>query len=227
MSFKRKSATDQMRKIKDIGDPTEVIHESQSPAATPAPAAVAPVAEVVAPVVISTAVEQPADVEPEAPATPAAPIAPAPKSGLSNVKSERMTLRCQVNFDSIIAESAERYGLTASSFLALSTLYLSQQPEDTANAAQKLLREVEGWSESEGSSPVRQLRQSPRFVADILEQVAELPIFAGNKSQAVKAAAAWIAAMDRAESDKVMFRMRIFDAKNDYALTENARVKRR
>lgn len=226
MAAKIKPAA-QMRKIRDLDEPLEVIHESQGPAAAPAPVAVAPAPEVDAPVVAAPEAVNPADVEPAAPAAPVTAFAPIPQSGLSNVKSKVMTLRCQVNLDSIIAESAERYGLTTSSFLALSTLFLSQQPVETMNAAWKLLREVEGGGYSEGTSPIRQIRQSPRFVAEILEPVAEQPIFAGNKSQAVKAAAAWLSAMDRAESEKVMFSMRIFDAKNDYALTENARVKRK
>lgn len=226
MAAKRKPAA-QMRKIRDLDEPMEVIHESQSPAATPAPVAVAPVPGADAPIVAAPEAENPAGVEPVSPAAPVTAFAPIPQSGLSNVKSKVMTLRCQVNLDSIITESAERYGLTTSSFLALSTLFLSQQPIETVNAAWKLLREVEGGGYSEGTSPIRQIRQSPRFVAEILEPVAEQPIFAGNKSQAVKAAAAWLSAMDRAESEKVMFSMRIFDAKNDYALTENARVKRK
>lgn len=222
MTFKRKSATDQMRKIKDIGDPTAVIHESQSPVAAPAPVAEAPVVEPVA-------APEPAPapvIEANAPAAAPTPIAPVPQSGLSNIKSKVMNLRCQVNLDSIIVESAERYGLTTSSFLALATLYLSQQPEETANAAWRLLREVETGGYAEGTSPLRGFRHSPRFLEEILGPLVSNPIFAKNKSQAVKAAAAWIAAMDRAESDKVFFALRIFDTRNDYALTENARVKR-
>ena len=221
MAAKRKPAA-QMRKIRDLDEPMEVIHESHSPVTPP----VEPTAsEAPAKAVVNQAQEVTGEVE--APAAHQQTVDPLLQDGLSGVKTKVMNIRCQVNLDSIIVESAERYGLTTSSFLALSSLYLSQQPEDTVNTAWKLLRDVESMGSEDGTSPLRGFRHSPRFMAEILEPLTQNPIFAKNKSQAVKAAAAWLSAMDRAESDKVMFSMRIFDAKNDYALTENAHKKRK
>lgn len=224
MAAKRKPAA-QMRKIRDLDEPLEVIHESQGPAATPAPVAAAPVPEADAPIAAAPEAGNPADVEPVAPAEPVTGFAPIPQSGLSNVKSKVKTLRCQSNLDLIISENAAHHGLTTSSFLNMAVLYLHQQEEKTVEAAWKLLREVEaGWSD--GTSPVRQIRQSPRFINEILVPLAGNPIFANNQSQAIKAAAAWISAMSRSDADRVVFSLRVYDGRNGYDLTENARTRR-
>lgn len=221
MSFKRKSATDQMRKIKDLGDPAEVIHESQSPAIIAAP----PLATV-APEEQKPEMVEVVEVEPARPAAPVTVFDPIPQSGLSNVKSKVKTLRCQTTLDQIISENAERHELTTSSFLNLAALHLSQQDEGTVESAWKLLREVEAGWQLDGTSPVRQIRQSPRFIAEVLIPLARNPIFANNQSQAIKAAASWISAMSRSEADRVVLSLRIYDGKNGYGLTENARKKR-
>ncbi|MGM3218200.1 hypothetical protein ACSQ5K_26515 [Pseudomonas sp. PhalM4] len=226
-TFKRRAAKDQVKSIRDLGnDEPSVIHDTPIHVDEPAePATAAPAEEAIALVVaeppVAPLVEQTAAVA----QTAGVPVAPVPQSGLSNVKSKVMNMRCQVNLKLIIAENAELHGLTAASFISLSALWLSQQPEEVANQAWKLLREVETGGYAEGTSPLFGIRHSPRFNEEVLWSLARNPIFAKNKSQAAKAAAAFVCAMSREEASKVMFTMRIFDSKSDLGLTENARVK--
>jgi hypothetical protein len=200
MTFRRKSATDQVRKIKDIGDdPSSLIHESHDPVL--------------------------ALVEPTAP--PAAPVVNQPpvaikQSGLSNRKTKVTNLRWQENLDGIISETAEKVGLTRASFVQLAALGLAQQPDDVVSAACQLAREVEAGYDG-GESPVRTFRHSPRFLIEILEPLAARSD--DNKSIALKAAAVWIAAMDASQRNETLFSLRMTDAKNGYGLTENAKNK--
>lgn len=232
MSFKRRSAKDQIRPIRDLGDDKFAINPEPAPVAKPAAQPAAAPIEAVAPTPepavqaqaeapVAPVIEEPAAVD----QVITAPVAPIPQSGLSNVKSKVMNMRCQVNLKLIIAENAELHGLTAASFISLSALWLSQQPEEVANQAWKLLREVETGGYAEGTSPLFGIRHSPRFNEEVLWSLARNPIFANNKSQAAKAAAAFVCAMDREEANRVMFTMRIFDSKSGLGLTENARVK--
>ncbi len=225
MSFKRKTAAEQVRKIKDLDDEsTSLIHESHDPTPVAPPAA-----DPLAPAVEAPVIETKATPEPEAPSTEpqSSPIEKVviPRSGLSNVKTKVMNVRCQSNWDTIIVDAADTHGLTISSFLQLAALGLAQQPEEAVNAAWKLTRELEMGGHGEGDSPVRRFRHSPRFMAEILEPLSTHHIFAKNKSMAIKTAATWLAMMDATLAEETIFSLRITDSKNDYALTENARAK--
>lgn len=218
-SFKRKAASDQVKKIREFDDSTPaVVHESHI---HPAQAPVAPAAE--APVIESTATPEPVALVTEPQSSPIEKVV-LPRSGLSNVKTKVMNVRCQANLVTMWIDAADTHGLTLSSFFQLSALSLSQQTEGVVNEAWKLTRELEA-SGAEGESPVRNFRHSPRFLAEILEPLSEHHIFAKNKSMAIKTAATRLAMMDAKLAEETIFDLRIEDSQNSYGLTENARAK--
>jgi prophage maintenance system killer protein len=219
MSFKRKSAAEQIQDISDDDDYDLIIHEHHNPVAAIAPTAdPEPVIEVHD--TPKPALEQSTELQ----GNPIGQV-DVPHSGLSNAKSKVMNVRCQANWDTIIVDAAATNGLTVSSFLQLAAMGLAQQPEEVVNKAWKLTRGLETSEQPEGDSPVRRFRHSPRFMAEILEPLSTHHIFANNKSMAIKTAATWLAFMDVRLVEETIFALRISDSKSKYGLTENARAK--
>jgi antitoxin component of RelBE/YafQ-DinJ toxin-antitoxin module len=147
-----------------------------------------------------------------------------PRSGLSDVKSKVMKLRLQADLKLVFADVAKKHGLTLSSLIQLATVGLSQQPEEVVMQAWRDLRKAE--TGDSGTSPWFPFRHSPRFEAEILRPLADHPILASNRSQAVKASVVWFGSLDSATADQILEDLVIFDSKNGLRLTEVARVKR-